>query len=188
MVDRKYTPKNVEVGGPLFEGLAFAYLEKKYGISQKELLDIVAEKHGKDNTFPLVILKAPKLSSLESIVKFLRENRKLSYNKIGELLDRNSKTLAVTYNVARKKMPEVFAKDTDLDKRRIPFNIFQADLSILECICVYLKSQNHSYAEIARMIDKDQRTIWTVCKRAEKKSGKNPVKKNIRIDDGRISG
>jgi len=170
MVDHKRTPNNVKVGGPLFEELAFGYLEKKYNISKKELLAIVEKKQSKDNTIPISILRSSKLSSLESIVKFLRENRKLSYNNIGKFLDRNPKTLAVSYRVAHRKMPETFDNSVDDDKKRIPFTAFTKELSILECICVYLKSDGNSYAEISRMINKDQRTVWTVCKRAEKKS------------------
>jgi len=180
MVDYKYTPKKVEVGGPLFEELAFDYLEKKYNISKEELLKVAEDKRSKNsnllNTMPLSILRSPKLSSLESIVKFLRENRRLSYDSIGKLLDRNPKTLAVTYAVAHKKMHESFSKEFDEDVERIPFKVFSKRLSILECICVYLKSQNNSYAKISRMINKNQRTVWTVCHRAEfklKKDGLN---------------
>jgi O6-methylguanine-DNA--protein-cysteine methyltransferase len=37
-----------------------------------------------------------------------------------------------------------------------------------------------SYADIARLLDKDQRTIWTVCNRAEKKlAGKNLKKLSL---------
>ncbi|MGV8171365.1 MAG: hypothetical protein ACP5OA_01595 [Candidatus Woesearchaeota archaeon] len=171
MVDHKRTPNNVKVGGSLFEELAFGYLEKKYNISKKELLSIIEKKQSKEDTIPVSILRSSKLSSLESIVKFLRENRKVSYHNIGKFLDRNPKTLAVSYRIACQKMPEAFDNSVDDDKERIPFTAFTKELSILECICVYLKSSGNSYAQISRMINKDQRTVWTICKRAERKSG-----------------
>jgi predicted small secreted protein len=183
MIDRKTLPKDEKVGGPIFEELAFEYFTKKYNISKEDLLKLLEEKQNANSTIPISILKTSKLSSLEAIVKFLRENRNLSYNIIGGYLKRNPRTLAVTYAVAHRKMPEKFSTDIDTDTKRIPFTSFSKDLSVLECICAYLKSQNHSYADIARMIGKDQRTVWTVCKRAENKSGKD-IGKN-KIDDGR---
>jgi hypothetical protein len=125
-----------------------------------------------DNNFPISILKTG-LSSLETIVKYLRETKKLSYIEIGILLKRNPRTLAVSYNLVKNKYPEKFSKYITASKIRIPFKIFQVKLSVLESICIYLKSLNYSYSEIAKLIEKDQRTVWTVCKRAEKKLGKN---------------
>ncbi|MGV8141366.1 MAG: hypothetical protein ACP5NW_02910 [Candidatus Woesearchaeota archaeon] len=169
------------VGGHTVEKLSLNVIEKKHNISREELLQIVEEvlsaiESRRDTTesIPVTILKFSRLSSLETIVKFLRENRNMSYSSIGKNLSRNPKTLAVTYAVAHRKMPESFSKRLENDTHRIPFTAFSGRLSILECICTYLKSRNHSYADIARMIGKDQRTVWTVCKRAEVKlEGRN---------------
>jgi len=167
MINNKTLQKDAKVGEPLFEELAFKHFAKKYNISKEEILGLAEKKKDLDKSIPLSILKNTKLSSLESIVKFLRENKKLSYNIIGNCLNRNPKTLAVTYAVSRRKMSEKFSKDADKDDQRIPFVAFSDNLSVLESICVYLKSCNHTYVEIAHIIDKDQRTVWTVCKRAE---------------------
>jgi hypothetical protein len=167
-------PQKVKnVGGQVLEDLFFEFIEGKYNISKDELLKLIEDKRSTRDIvdgIPVSILNSTVLSSLEAIVKFLRENRDLSYNIIGEKLSRNPKTLAVTYAVARRKMPEMFAKNIENDVNIIPFITFSDKLSILESVCVYLKSQNNSYADIARMLNKDQRTIWTVCMRAEKKS------------------
>jgi hypothetical protein len=182
MIDKVPKENRKNVGGHLFEELFFEFIEKKYNISQKEFLTIIEEKQNINNSLPISILNTVKLSSLEAIVKFLRENRGLSYIDVGKLLNRNSKTLAVTYAVAHRKMPELFSKDTDNDTKRIPFTAFSKSLSILECICSYLKNSNpeNSYADIARMLNKDQRTIWTVCKRAERKSSEKNSSGKIR--------
>jgi hypothetical protein len=171
------TPKKKQnVGGQAVEKLSFNSIEKKHNISREELLHIIEEllttvesRRSANDSIPVLILRSPILSSLEAIVKFLRENRGLSYNIIGERLGRNPKTLAVSYAVAHRKMSEPFSKEFDDDDNRIPFNAFSEGLSILEAVCTYLKSLGNSYADIARMLDKDQRTIWTVCKRAEHK-------------------
>lgn len=169
MIERTPNKDRKNVGGQLFEELFFEFIEKKYNISKKDLLSVIEKKQSQDNSVPVSILRNKKLSSLEAIVKFLRENRGMSYNTIGDGLCRHSKTLAVTYRIAHLKMPEPFSKEIDNDVKRIPFTVFSTKLSILESICIYLKSQSNSYAEIARLIGKDQRTVWTVCKRAEKK-------------------
>ncbi|HYD04040.1 MAG TPA: hypothetical protein VEC16_07125 [Alphaproteobacteria bacterium] len=180
MAERKPLKDLNKVGGLIIEEL-FELLEKKYSISREELLSQL-EKNKIDpalaqsdsiskvpDGIPISILRNDKLSSLESIVKYLRENKKLSYNIIGKLLYRNSKTLAVTYNVASKKMKVFFDDYVDSDINKIPFSAFENNLSILESIAVHFKSLDFSYSEIAKLLGKDQRTIWTVCNRAQKK-------------------
>lgn len=55
----------------------------------------------------------------------------------------------------------------------IPSSIFRdRELSVLEAIAVYLKdSRNMRYAEIARLLNRDDRTIWTAYNRAKGKRG-----------------
>jgi len=53
----------------------------------------------------------------------------------------------------------------------IPSFIFKdRELAALEAIVVYLKdSQGMNYAQIAKMLNRDDRTIWTTYQRAKKK-------------------
>lgn len=120
-----------------------------------------------NNLFPLCILNNKVLSPLEAIVKYLRENKKQSYKEISSLLSRNAKTLAVTYSKAIQKNSEetLVNKDTIY----LDFSIFKNDLSILEAVCYFLRSLEKKYSQIARLIGRSQKTIWTVCKRAENK-------------------
>jgi len=149
--------------------LALKHFANRYNISKKDILDFAEDKRSFDNSIPSTILRIKALSSLEAIVKFLRENRNVSYKAMGLLLNRNPKTLAVTYCVAKSKNPNVVSNDVEKDLTRIPFTAFNNNFSILESICVHLKSSHHSYADVARIINKDQRTVWTVCMRAESK-------------------
>lgn len=62
----------------------------------------------------------------------------------------------------------------------IPTFIFKdRTLAALEAIVVYLKdSQGMTYAQIAKLVNRDQRTIWTTYTRAKKKigaAGKGPT-------------
>ena len=55
----------------------------------------------------------------------------------------------------------------------IPSYIFRnRDLSVLEAITVYLHDKKGmKYAEIARLLNRNDRTIWTSYQRAKKKMG-----------------
>jgi DNA-directed RNA polymerase specialized sigma24 family protein len=55
----------------------------------------------------------------------------------------------------------------------IPTFIFKdRDLAALEAIVIYLKdSQGMTYAQIAKLLNRDDRTIWTTYTRAKKKLG-----------------
>lgn len=142
------------------------YPRDKYSIeiNLKPLLE-------QENSFPTSILRSEQLSSLEAIVKYLRENKKLQYKKIGELLQRNHKTLAVTYKNAIKKQPAPFASSVEREQERIEFFAFNNKLSVLEAITLFLKKQDKNFSEISRLLGKDPRTIWTVHDRAMKKLG-----------------
>ncbi len=53
----------------------------------------------------------------------------------------------------------------------IPSFIFRdRNLAALESVVIYLKdSQGLTYAQIARLLNRDQRTVWTTYSRAKKK-------------------
>lgn len=60
------------------------------------------------------------------------------------------------------------SSESNLD---IPSQIFQnRSLSVLESLVKYLKEEkNLTYSEIARLLNRDDRTIWTVYARVKKK-------------------
>lgn len=144
---------------------------KKLHISPYELEQYIQQKSAKTRpqSFPIEILKTEPLSSLEAIVKYLRENENKRYKEISRLTSRNETSLPNTYKSARTKKSERL-QITNPEKT-IPFYIFSKKLSILEAICNHLYSTGLKYSEIGKLIGKDQRTIWTVCNRARKKLG-----------------
>jgi len=145
-------------------------LLQKYQLTEEQLTQLIhQQKPELQQTFPISILRTSELSSLEALVKYLRENKKQSYKKIGEYLNRQPKTLAVTYSQAHKKLPTPFPTRTEYENNRLPFTIFQQPLSILETITHQLHNQELTNSEIATKLGLNQRTIWTLLKRAHHK-------------------
>lgn len=125
---------------------------------------IKGRMHDEEESFPIGIVSS-KITVLEAVIKYLRENRGFSFRKIGEVLDRNEKNVWTTYSSAKKKMK----KELEGNGLMIPFKIFTGKYSALEAVVVYLRDKGLSLNEIAKMIERDNRTVWTVYNRAKKK-------------------
>jgi hypothetical protein len=63
------------------------------------------------------------------------------------------------------------ADDSEQRYINIPTFVFKdRDLAALEAVVVYLKdSLGYNYAQIAKLLNRDDRTIWTTYKRAKQK-------------------
>lgn len=142
-------------------------IRSKYNLSTKDIVYLTDEK---EILIPVSIF-TKKLSSLESICKYLREELNLSYHKIGLFLNRNERNIWHTYNNSRKKYSDKLKILPS--KYFLPISIFQNKLSILENIVLYLKDElklsNHL---IATLLKRDDRTIWTMYQRGRKKTKK----------------
>jgi len=151
-------------------------IQKRQDLSLSDLRHILESvvsgiKHvEKTDSFPLSIFNK-KLTVLESIVKFLHEEKSKSLKEIAEILGRNQRNLWHTYNSAKNKMSSQLPVNHDLT---VPISIFQGStLSPSEAVVFYLKEQRQlSFSEIARILCKNDRTIWTMYTRAKKKHDK----------------
>jgi len=141
-------------------------LKEKFSLSSDELISAIEKTSFKKEDIPLCIFKHSELSSLESIVKYLRENCALKFNEIGTLLNRSQFTISSSYRIAKSKLPDKFSIQTS--EYDIPTNIFKdRKLSVLESIVYYLKTKfDLKFTFIASLLKLDQRTIWTVYHRA----------------------
>ncbi len=151
-----------------------AALEK---LSKEELLAII-QKHLPElpelaiplrEEIPISVFNNKELSSLETICKYLKENLTLSYHEIAVLLNRNDRTIWTTYNNARRKLEARFV--VIKSEIIIPISIFKGrKLSVLESIAVYLKDNcSLSFHQIAVLLNRNDRTIWTVYNRGKNK-------------------
>jgi len=116
---------------------------------------------------PLSIFSS-ELGSLESITKYMRENLDMTYAEIARDLNRDQRTIWTAYNKASKKKLEMI--ELEEMGEQIPTSIFRdRRLTILESIVNHLRENKMKYSEIGKLLNKDQRNIWTIASRAKKK-------------------
>lgn len=113
---------------------------------------------------------ANELSSLEAIVKYMKEELKLKFSKTARLLNRSNKTIWATYRKAARKIPSPFGEVShDI---MIPVSAFaERKFSTLESVVAFIKDLDYSNHEVALMLHLDDRTIWTVYDRIKQKRG-----------------
>ena len=145
------------------------YLKKKLQLSDQEIQNII--ERGKEILLPVSIFRN-KLSTLEIIVKFLKENKNLTFSEISRLLNRDERTIWHAYRRAARKKIEITVADSDLT---IPVSLFATrKYSPLETVVAYLKdSQQLKLNEIAALLNCSPKTIWTVYNRKQRKQQKD---------------
>jgi len=121
-----------------------------------------------------------KLGCLEAIVKYMKEDLRKSHHEIAKILNRDDRTIWTAHRKAMEKEPEkvnlektiVTLPIMKLEKTfmLLPTSIFKnRKLTTLEAIIVYLKDNGLKNSEIARLLNRDQRNIWTTYQKAENK-------------------
>lgn len=130
---------------------------------------------------PISIFCDRTVSVFEVLVEFLYEELHLSLNDIARMTNRDNRTIWTVYNRAklkRKKMPKPPIK---LSASCLPLDILiDRKLAVLEAVVVYLKDNSgKSYHKVGEMLNRNERTVWTVYNRAQKKlkSRKSKVRK-----------
>ncbi len=147
---------------------------KGQGLGSEEILSLISKALNvpskEEISIPISVFNNEHLGSLEAIVKYLRENLLLSFKQIASLTNRNEIPLAVTYRNAKKKLEARFVVH-EISPYAIPASILKdRNLSVLENIASYLKDTfGLNYHKIAVLLNRDDRTIWTVYQRARKK-------------------
>ncbi|MFC1723858.1 hypothetical protein ACFL0V_06990 [Nanoarchaeota archaeon] len=138
-------------------------ISQTHGLAKEEVLDMV------EYEIPVSIY-TKKLSPLETSVKYLKENLNLGFPRIAELLGRSRKTVWQAYANAAKKVSRPFkVKDT---RYKVPISVLNSEtkLSVLEATVKFVKEEyGLTYRDIGQLIQRDERTIWTVYQRALKK-------------------
>jgi hypothetical protein len=143
-------------------------ISDKHQLTPDELLGAITSKHDTDD-IPLSAFDTNKLSALEIVTKYLKENRNKKNSEIAQLLDRNDRTVWSTYNNANSKHPQALDIQSGLDF--IPVFIFRnRKMSVLENLVIYLKDTlNFSFSKISKILKKDYQTIYTTYRRGVSK-------------------
>jgi hypothetical protein len=148
----------------------FSKLEGSTGLSFEEIVAILKSRQNDktERTIPVSVFDNTALSALEAIVKYMKEDLGRNYKEIAFLLNRNYGPIAITYRNSLKKMKGRLDASSET---RIPLSIFEnSKLSVLENIVKYLKEDlSLTYHEIAIIMRRDDRTIWTVYNRSLRK-------------------
>ena len=127
------------------------------------------------------------LSVLEVIIKFLREDKNLRYSEIAKLINRDPRSVWLTYKRAIKKRKEPLIIDESL---RIPISIFSnkefLGLSPLQVITFYLHDhQKLSFSRISSILKKNYTTIYTSYSRAVEKLRQTKQGEKQKEENGR---
>ena len=134
------------------------------GKSKSELVRIILEKEDIQIPVSIFVNNSP----LESLVKYLKDNRSMSIKDISFRLNRSLTTIWTTYYNTKGINIKTNSKIL------IPLSILAKNKhSALECITQYLKHyKDMRLSEIAILLKRDPRTIWTCYNRFMIKEGK----------------
>ena len=129
--------------------------------------DSVFSKASPTNIYIPSCIFNDRLSSFESIVKFLKESYGLSIQRISELLNKKKQSVWRAYKEASVKYKDSFEVSNLFYP--IPVEIFSdSKHSLLETLAVFLKDEfDLTYSEVASLLARDDRTIWTVYNRTK---------------------
>lgn len=127
------------------------------GLTQRELAQAVTG----GAAVPATALKTG-LSPLRSVVTYLCQE--------GMRLGDVAKTLHRSYRAVwgARCDERVEAEETE---HYLPLSIFSEKHSVLEAAVQHLRKQGLRFSEIARLLGKDPRTVWTAWNRARQKDG-----------------
>ena len=157
-------PEEISLGLPpeKINKILFELLKEKY--TDKEIKNLILKKT--DILLPVSIFRN-KLSTLEIIVKYLKENLKLKNHDIAKLLNRTEKTVWSAYKRALKKNIQLEITES---KITVPIKIFyDRRFSSLESLVAYLKSNMVSFSQIADLLSLSYKTVYTVYSRYKMK-------------------
>jgi hypothetical protein len=118
------------------------------------------------SSIPVDLLSNRNFSIFELIIRYLHEVRKLSLREIASLLNRDRKVVEDKYYNSR-----IFPLDYPESDISIPAYLFRdRSLSFLEHITEYLKDVKRlRHSEIAQLLNRDTKTVWTIYMRAKQK-------------------
>lgn len=151
----------------------FSGLSSKYKMNYANIIGMLKKRQSL-LSIPASIFNN-QLSPLENVVLYLNVRLRFSQTQITNILRRDYTTIWTTLEHASKKISKAvyggILKVREKEEILIPIRIFaNRKLSILESLSIYIKNQfSLSYHQIALLLGKNDRTIWTVVNRGRRK-------------------
>lgn len=154
--------KDQDIIGSEYDNPTFKqFLEAK---PKQELVKLLMSNY--DIKIPISVF-CTNIAPLESLVKYLKEHNKMTFNVIAERLNRSNKTIWATYNKVSKTKVKVSSSSYS-----IPLLLLSKDkCSIMESLVYHLHTHDKlTLHQMAVILHRDDRTIWTTLDRAKKKN------------------
>ena len=145
-------------------------ISEKYALPFEDVLGMLGKKGQKDEIqIPSCIFREQDIGIMESVSKYLKEERKLTYHKIAVLLKRDDRVIWVTYNKAKVKKKEGFSLVGP--NQWLPVSIFtDGVLGPLESISVYLiDDAGFNFKEACALLNRSYNSVWTCYHKAKEK-------------------
>ena len=122
-------------------------------------------------TIPISILSNRQLAPLEALSLYLKEKR-LTNHQIAEALKRDDRTIWTVLHRAEKKKETAHKVQLSVTDQEVPLSLFHdRDVSALEAVAYFLHTLGFTFHQIAELLQRDDRTIWTSVQRYKKKKG-----------------
>jgi len=130
-------------------------IEKKTGLSKSQIISQL-EEFG----VPISVFQN-NLGVLEALVRYMKDELNMGFSKIAKKLNRDNRTIWASYNKSKDKLKNFIISESEY---YVPIEIFsKRGRGTLEVLVKYLRDNFRlKYSEIAKLIGRDQRTIWTV--------------------------
>ncbi|OIO64385.1 hypothetical protein COY28_00440 [Candidatus Woesearchaeota archaeon CG_4_10_14_0_2_um_filter_57_5] len=139
---------------------------REAGVSKEELLRAIQDLDAEpQHLIPKDIFPSD-LGVIEAVVKFLHEQRGMRFADIARLTKRSAKSVWLSYRNAKSKHEGPI---TSRESPCIPLAIFSDDRGALEALAIHLHDTGLRYADIARILGRDARVIWSSVQRGRRK-------------------
>ena len=145
------------------------YLEERHQLPREAVRHFI-EQTPREPYVPLSIFAQDRLTVLEALCLYLHENLGLSFGQMAALLGRSSRHMSATYSRATVKAAPVNLPP--VPSISVPASIFaNRSLGPLESLVVFLREHHRlTFRGIARLLHRDDSTIWTSYQRARSKT------------------
>ena len=140
-------------------------IKTQFNISSDDLAKLLMSN---EILVPIKIFAERKLSLLQSLVKYLKENKNHTNKNISDLLIKDNRSIWSAYEKAKQRKVEVFT--ITKNELNVPLSIFKDKDSLLGPLVLYLKSLGFSNRNIAEKLNRGETTISTIYRRSLQKN------------------